>query len=59
MNRLDFLFPPSNGLPFFCTLNASARTASCDPSLDTLSGDLLEEPAAGWENAWIDLGGEG
>jgi hypothetical protein len=22
-------------------------------------GDLMEEPAASWETAWIDLGGEG
>ena len=41
-------------------LDLPSRMAEIDPSpAGEHSGDWTEGPTAGWEAAWIDIGGEG
>lgn len=62
MHRTDSPWLPLDaGSDFFSGLsNSAAHSPQCEqPSAANLCGDFGESYGPHWENAWIDLGGEG
>ena len=62
MRRAEIQPAASNGLPVYCSKWANPSTHLAHVEQRTSAhhvGDLTEEPIAGWESFWIDLGGEG
>jgi hypothetical protein len=62
MPQRESLNAASSGFPFggsIAGFPGPAGPVEGEPGSAYWTGDLAEQPIPGWDNAWIDLGGEG